>query len=81
MTKEFYKKVCNELKAVESRTVSNEPVTQKQLNAFRKEALEMLEIVNGSKEYKPTEPKVKMCTQKGFKTTKYELKLSALINK
>ena len=81
MTKEFYKKVCNDLKAVESRTVSNEPVTQKQLNAFRKEALEMLEIVNGSKEYKPTEPKVKMSTQKGFKTTKYELKLSALINK
>lgn len=81
MTKEFYNKVVSDLKAVESRTVSNEPVTLKELNEFKKEAIDMLQIVNGSKEYKPAEPKVKMSTQKGFKTTKYELKLSALINK
>ena len=81
MSKEFYSKVCNDLKTVESRTVSNEPVTLKELNEFKSEAIEMLQIANGTKEYQSAKPEVKMTTQKGFKATKYELKLSALINK
>ena len=81
MSKQFYNKVVSDLKALENRTVSNEAVTQKQLNEFRSEAIEMLQIANGVKEYKPSTPEVKMTTQKGFKPTKYELKLSALINK
>ncbi len=81
MNKLFYKKITLDLENIKNRTVSYEPVTQKQLNEFRKEATEMLEIMNGVREYKPAEPKVKMSTQKGFTTTKYELKLSAIINK
>jgi hypothetical protein len=81
MTKQFYDKVVSDLEAIKERTVSSEPITQKQLNEFRKESIEMLEIVNGTKEYKPAKPEVKMTTQKGFKTTKYELKLSAILNR
>jgi hypothetical protein len=81
MNKQFYKKVTFDLKNLENRTVSYVPVTQAELNEFRKEATEMLEIMNGVKEYIPAEPKVKMSTQKGFKPTKYELKLGALIRK
>ena len=40
----------------------------------------MLQIANGTKEYQPVKPEVKMTTQKGFKATKYELKLSAILN-
>ncbi len=79
MSKEFYRKVVNDLNAIKERSVSNEPVSQKQLNEFRSEAIEMLQIANGVKEYKPAEPKVEMSTQKGFTPTKYELKLGALI--
>ena len=57
--------------------VSNEPVTQEELQEFRKQALEMLEVVNGSKEYEA----VTMSTQKGFKSTKHEVLLSAIIDK
>ena len=81
MSKEFYRKVVNDLNAIKERSVSNEPITQKQLNDFRSEAIEMLQIANGVKEYKPSTPEVKMTTQKGFKPTKYELKLGALIRK
>ena len=81
MSKEFYNKVVNDLRAVEARKVDNSPVTLKELNEFKKEAIEMLHIANGAKEYKPAKPEVKMTTQKGFTTTKYELKLSAIINK
>ena len=80
MNKEFYNKVVSDLKTVESRTVSNEPVTLKELNEFKSEAIEMLQIANGTKEYQPAKPEVKMTTQKGFKATKYELKLSAILN-
>ena len=80
MNKLFYKKITLDLENIKNRTVSYEPVTQKQLNEFRKEATEMLEIMNGVKEYKPAKPEVKMTTQKGFKATKYELKLSAILN-
>ena len=79
MNKLFYKKITLDLENIKNRTVSYEPVTKKQLNEFRKEATEMLEIMNGVKEYIPAEPKVEMTTQKGFTPTKYELKLSALI--
>ena len=81
MTKQFYDKVVSDLEAIKERTASSEPITQNQLNEFKKESLEMLEIVNGTKEYKPEKPEVKMTTQKGFKTTKYELKLSAILNR
>ena len=81
MNKLFYKKITFDLENLENRTVSYEPVTQEQLNEFRKEATEMLEIMNGVKEYQPAEPKVEMSTQKGFTPTKYELKLSAILNR
>ena len=46
MNKQFYNKVVNDLEAIKKRKVSNAPLTQKELNDFRKEAIEMLEIVN-----------------------------------
>lgn len=81
MSKEFYNKVVSDLEAIKERTVSSEPITQAELNDFRQDAVEMLQIANGTKEYKPAKPEVKMTTQKGFKATKYELKLSAILNR
>ena len=46
MDKQFYNKVVNDLEAIKKRKVSNAPLTQKELNEFRREAIEMLEIVN-----------------------------------
>ena len=80
MSKKFYNKVCNDLNAIKERSVSNEPITKEQLNEFRSEAIEMLQIATGVKEYETVKPEVKMTTQKGFKATKYELKLSAILN-
>lgn len=77
MNREFYNKVCKDLEAIKKRTVSNNPVTQKELNEFKREAIEMLQIVNGSKKYEP----LKMTTQRGFTTGRYELMLNKLINK
>ena len=81
MDKQFYNKVVNDLENIKNRTVSYEPVTQAELNDFRTEAIEMLQIANGTKEYTPAKPEVKMTTQKGFSTGKYELKLSAILNR
>ena len=81
MSKQFYNKVVNDLNTIKERSVSNEPVTQKQLNEFRSEAIEMLQIANGVKEYNPAKPEVKMSIQGGWSPTKYELKLGALIRK
>ena len=77
MNKEFYNKVVKELEAIKKRKVSNVPVTQKELHEFKSEAIEMLQIVNRTRVYEP----VKMTTQKGFTTGRYELKLNKLINK
>ncbi len=83
MSKEFYSKVVKDLEAIKKRKVSNAPVTLKELQEFKQDAIEMLQIVNGSKEVTlvPTGTKVKMTTQKGFTTGRYELKLNKLINK
>ena len=77
MNKQFYNKVVNDLEAIKKRKVSNIPVTVKELQEFKNEAIDMLQIVNGSKKYEP----VKMTIQKGFAAGRYELKLNKLINK
>ena len=77
MDKQFYNKVVKDLEEIKKRKVSNIPVTVKELQEFKREAIDMLQIVNGSKKYEP----VKMTTQKGFSTGRYELKLNKLINK
>lgn len=77
MNKQFYNKVVSDLKALESRIPSNKPITKEELQAFRKEALNMLEIVNGTKEYEA----VTMSTEKGFRNTKHEVLLSAIIDR
>ena len=81
MNKEFYKKITFDLENIKNKTVSYEPVTQAELNEFKQEAIEMLEIINGVKEYIPAKPEVKMTTQRGFSAGKYELKLSAILNR
>ena len=77
MDKQFYNKVVKDLEEIKKRKVSNIPVTVKELQEFKREAIDMLQIVNGSKKYEP----VKMTAQKGFTTGRYELKLNKLINK
>jgi len=77
MNKQFYNKVTSDLRALESRVVSDEPITLEELNTFKQEAINMLQIVNGTKEYEA----VTMSTQKGFKSTKHEVLLSAIIDK
>ena len=77
MSKEFYNKVCNDLKALESRVASTEPITQEELSKFKQEAINMLQIVNGTAEYEA----VKMSSHNGFKSTKHEILLNAIINK
>ena len=46
MDKQFYNKAVKDLEVIKKRKVSNIPVTVKELNEFRREAIEMLEIVN-----------------------------------
>ena len=77
MKKQFYNKVVSDLKALEARSIDNNPVTLEELNKFKKEAIEMLQIVNGTKEYEA----VKMSTEKGKRTTKHEVLLSAIIDR
>ena len=77
MNKQFYNKVVSDLKALEARSIDNNPVTLEELNKFKKEAIEMLQIVNGTKEYEA----VKMSTEKGKRTTKHEVLLSAIIDR
>ena len=77
MNKQFYNKVVSDLKALEARSIDNNPVTLEELNKFKKKAIEMLQIVNGTKEYEA----VKMSTEKGKRTTKHEVLLSAIIDR
>ena len=77
MNKQFYNKITSDLRALESRVVSTEPITKEELGKFKQEAIEMLQIVNGTAEYEA----VKMSTQKGFKSTKHEVLLSAIIDR
>ena len=77
MNKQFYNKVVSEIEALKVMKVSNEPITKEELNSFKQEALNMLQIVNGTKEYEA----VKMSTEKGKRTTKHEVLLSAIIDR
>jgi hypothetical protein len=49
MDKQFYDKVVKDLEVIKKRKDSNIPITQKELNDFKQEAIDMLQIVNGSK--------------------------------
>lgn len=77
MDKQFYNKVVSQIEDLKVMKVDNSPITKEELNAFKQEAIEMLQIVNGTKEYEA----VKMSTEKGKRTTKHEVLLSAIIDR
>ena len=77
MNKQFYNNIVSQLEDLKVKRVDNKPITKAELQEFRKDALDMLEVVIGTKEYEP----VKMSSHTGFKSTKHEVLLNAIIDK